>query len=188
VVVLLTRADDDERAGAADPGRETLLAVEVLADGAGDFAPALGLRDDDEPLALAEARARRRADGADDALERLACDRPRFVGAHHPAPLQDLSELHTARIRVVIRRRVVVHGQVQGVFFRDTTRRLAQQRGVAGWVANRWDGTVEAVFEGEEDAVERLVEFCRAGPRGAQVDSVDVTEEEPEGLSGFNVR
>ncbi len=88
----------------------------------------------------------------------------------------------------MIRRRVVVHGQVQGVFFRDTTRRLAQQRGVAGWVANRWDGTVEAVFEGEEDAVERLVEFCRAGPRGAQVDSVDVTEEEPEGLSGFNVR
>jgi acylphosphatase len=88
----------------------------------------------------------------------------------------------------VIRRRVVVHGQVQGVFFRDTTRRLAQQRGVAGWVANRWDGTVEAVFEGEEDAVERLVEFCRGGPRGAQVDSVDVTEEEPESLSGFNVR
>jgi acylphosphatase len=88
----------------------------------------------------------------------------------------------------VIRRRVVVHGHVQGVFFRDSVRRLALQRGVAGWVANRADGAVEAVFEGEPDAVERLVELCRAGPRGARVDSVDVTEEEPEGLSGFAVR
>jgi acylphosphatase len=88
----------------------------------------------------------------------------------------------------VIRRRVVVHGQVQGVFFRDSTRRLAQQRGVSGWVANRWDGTVEAVFEGEPEAVERLVAFCRDGPRGAQVTSVDVTDEEPEGVSGFDVR
>ena len=88
----------------------------------------------------------------------------------------------------MIRRRVVVHGQVQGVFFRDSTRRLAQQRGVAGWVTNRWDGTVEAVFEGEEDAVERLVAFCREGPRGAQVESVEVAEEEPERLEGFQVR
>jgi acylphosphatase len=88
----------------------------------------------------------------------------------------------------MIRRRVVVHGQVQGVFFRDSTRRLAQQHGVAGWVTNRWDGTVEAVFEGENDAVERLVAFCREGPRGAHVESVEVTEEEPEGLQGFQVR
>lgn len=88
----------------------------------------------------------------------------------------------------MIRRRVVVHGYVQGVFFRDSTRRLAQRHGVAGWVTNRWDGAVEAVFEGEEDAVERLVRFCREGPRGAQVDRVDVSEEEPEGLGGFNVR
>jgi acylphosphatase len=88
----------------------------------------------------------------------------------------------------VIRRRVVVHGFVQGVFFRDSVRRLAQQHGVSGWVANRWDGTVEAVFEGEPDAVERLVTFCREGPRGAQVESVDVNDEQPEGLSGFNVR
>jgi acylphosphatase len=77
---------------------------------------------------------------------------------------------------------------VQGVFFRDSVRRLAQQRNVAGWVANRPDGTVEAVFEGEPDDVERLVAFCRDGPRGAQVDSVDVTEENPEGLTGFTVR
>jgi acylphosphatase len=88
----------------------------------------------------------------------------------------------------VIRRRVVVHGYVQGVFFRDSTRRLAQQHSVAGWVTNRWDGNVEAVFEGEDAAVERLVEFCRSGPRGAQVESVEVSEEEPEGLRGFNVR
>jgi acylphosphatase len=82
----------------------------------------------------------------------------------------------------------VVRGFVQGVFFRDSTRRMAQQRGVAGWVANRPDGAVEAVFEGEQAAVERLVEFARSGPRGAQVESVGVSEEEPEGLTGFNVR
>jgi acylphosphatase len=88
----------------------------------------------------------------------------------------------------VIRRRVIVQGFVQGVFFRDSTRRLAQRHDVAGWVANRYDGTVEAVFEGEDEAVERLVAFVREGPRGAQVDSVEVFEEEPEGLRGFNVR
>jgi acylphosphatase len=88
----------------------------------------------------------------------------------------------------MIRRRVIVRGLVQGVFFRDSTRRLAQRHGVAGWVANRADGAVEAVFEGEADAVERLVAFSREGPRGAQVESMEVTEEEPEGLSGFSVR
>jgi acylphosphatase len=88
----------------------------------------------------------------------------------------------------VIRRRVIVHGHVQGVFFRDSVRRLAQQRKVAGWVANQPDGAVEAVFEGEPDDVERLVAFCRKGPRGAQVESVDVAEENPEGVAGFTVR
>jgi acylphosphatase len=88
----------------------------------------------------------------------------------------------------MIRRRVIVRGLVQGVFFRDSTRRLAQRHGVAGWVANRADGAVEAVFEGEADAVERLVAFSREGPRGAQVQSIDVSDEEPEGLSGFSVR
>jgi acylphosphatase len=87
-----------------------------------------------------------------------------------------------------VRRRVVVHGRVQGVFFRDTARRLAQQRGVAGWARNNWDGTVEAVFEGERDAVETLVAFCHEGPRGASVERVEVHEEEPEGLRGFEVR
>ena len=86
------------------------------------------------------------------------------------------------------RRRVVVHGRVQGVAFRYSVQRMAQQRGVGGWVTNRADGTVEAVFEGEPEAVERLVDFCREGPRGADVERVDVTEEETEGLSGFDVR
>lgn len=87
-----------------------------------------------------------------------------------------------------MRRRVVVHGHVQGVFFRDTIRRLAESHGVAGWVRNNWDGTVETVLEGELEAVERLVAFCREGPRGAQVERVEVHDEEPEGLRGFGVR
>ena len=87
----------------------------------------------------------------------------------------------------MIRRRVVIHGHVQGVFFRDSTRRLAEREGVAGWVRNRPDGAVEAVFEGDAEAVERLLGFMREGPRGAQVERVDVAEEEPEGLRGFSV-
>jgi acylphosphatase len=87
----------------------------------------------------------------------------------------------------VIRRRVVVHGHVQGVFFRDSVRTMARQRRVNGWVANRRDGTVEAVFEGDRAAVERLVALCREGPRGAQVESVDVHEEEPEGEADFRI-
>ena len=87
-----------------------------------------------------------------------------------------------------VRRRVVIRGHVQGVFFRDSVRRLAEREGVTGWVANRRDGAVEAVFEGEPEAVERLIDFCRRGPRGARVDGVAVSEEEPEGLDGFEVR
>jgi acylphosphatase len=89
---------------------------------------------------------------------------------------------------VSIRRHVVVRGAVQGVAFRDNARRAAGSRGVAGWVTNRSDGAVEAVFEGDADAVEAMVEFCREGPRAADVEDIDVTEEEPEGLSGFEVR
>lgn len=88
----------------------------------------------------------------------------------------------------MIRRRVIVRGHVQGVFFRDSMRRLAQQRNVSGWASNRPDGAVEALLEGDEDAVERLVDFARRGPRGAQVDAVEVIDEEPEGLSGFSIR
>ncbi|NUT55912.1 MAG: acylphosphatase [Thermoleophilia bacterium] len=86
------------------------------------------------------------------------------------------------------RRRVVVQGHVQGVFFRETTKRRAQSAGVAGWIRNRPDGTVEAVFEGERASVERLVDYVREGPRGARVDWVDVAAEEPEGLDSFEVR
>jgi acylphosphatase len=87
-----------------------------------------------------------------------------------------------------IRRRVVVHGNVQGVFFRDSCRREARSRGVAGWVSNRRDGAVEAVFEGDADAVAALVDWCSRGPRGAEVASVDESSEEPEGLSAFEIR
>lgn len=87
----------------------------------------------------------------------------------------------------MIRRRVVASGRVQGVFFRDSVRREATLAGVAGWVTNRGDGKVEAVFEGEEEAVKRLVEFCRSGPGHAEVEDLEVTEEDPEGLNGFKV-
>ena len=86
------------------------------------------------------------------------------------------------------RKRVVVSGRVQGVFFRDTVRRRADAAGVSGWVRNRPDGAVEAVFEGEAEAVEELAEFCRRGPSRAEVRSVEVTEEDAEGLAGFQVR
>lgn len=82
----------------------------------------------------------------------------------------------------------MVRGRVQGVFFRDTTRRRAEAAGVAGWVRNRPDGAVEAVFEGEPAAVEQLVEFTRHGPSRAEVEAAEVTEERPEGLSAFEVR
>lgn len=88
----------------------------------------------------------------------------------------------------MIRRRIVVHGRVQGVWFRSSTERQAHALGVAGWVRNRADGTVEAVFEGAEVAVARAVAYCRRGPPGARVERVEVAEEPPEGLRGFDVR
>jgi acylphosphatase len=88
----------------------------------------------------------------------------------------------------VVRKRVVVSGHVQGVFFRDSARREAARRGVAGWVCNRRDGAVEAVFEGAAADVDALVAFCSEGPRGADVVDVTARDEEAEGLSGFEVR
>jgi acylphosphatase len=88
----------------------------------------------------------------------------------------------------VIRRRLIVHGRVQGVGFRWAIARAAESRGVSGWAANRADGTVEAVLEGEPDAVESVVRLSREGPRGALVERVDVAEEEPEALRGFVTR
>ena len=88
----------------------------------------------------------------------------------------------------MIRRRVVVHGHVQGVFFRDTCRREARRLGVTGFVRNDDDGTVEAVFEGDPDAVATMVDWVHAGPGRARVSRVEVIEEEPEGLADFAVR
>jgi acylphosphatase len=86
------------------------------------------------------------------------------------------------------RRRVVVEGRVQGVFYRDSCRREALAAGVTGWVRNREDGTVEAVFEGDERAVAALVSWCHHGPPRALVTRVEERTEAPEGLSGFVVR
>jgi acylphosphatase len=86
-----------------------------------------------------------------------------------------------------VRRRVIVRGRVQGVFFRDTLRRGADSRGVAGWASNLDDGSLEAVFEGDPAAVEAMVDLCRRGPSRARVEGVDVVDEDPEGLSGFRI-
>jgi acylphosphatase len=88
----------------------------------------------------------------------------------------------------VIRYRLLISGRVQGVFFRDTCHRVAQQHGVSGWVRNLPDGSVEAVFEGPDEDVRRLVEWSRQGPRSALVEDVRVHQEPPEGISGFQVR
>jgi acylphosphatase len=88
----------------------------------------------------------------------------------------------------VVRKRVLVSGVVQGVFFRDTCRRVAGRQGVAGWVRNLPDGRVEAVFEGAPENVERLVEWSRRGPAEAEVTGIDAREEPAEGLTGFEIR
>ena len=85
-------------------------------------------------------------------------------------------------------RRVVVSGRVQGVFFRDSCRRLAAAAGLTGWVRNTTGGGVEAWFEGDPPAVERMVAWCREGPPGARVAAVDVSPETPRGATGFRVR
>lgn len=87
-----------------------------------------------------------------------------------------------------VRRRVVVRGRVQGVFFRDSTRREASRRGVCGWVCNRADGAVEAVFEGDIGEVERLVDWMQTGPPEADVDRIESFGGAEEGLTGFEVR
>ena len=89
---------------------------------------------------------------------------------------------------MTIARRVVVHGRVQGVFFRETARRRARRSGVAGWVRNNDDGSVEAWFEGEPDDVEVMLHFAETGPSGAYVDKVDVENVDPQDLRGFEVR
>jgi acylphosphatase len=83
---------------------------------------------------------------------------------------------------------VIVHGRVQGVWFRDSTRQIARAHGVDGWVRNRFDGTVEAVLEGPPGGVQETLQFCGTGPPRAHVTHVDVIEEPPEGLAGFEIR
>lgn len=88
----------------------------------------------------------------------------------------------------VIRKRVRVFGRVQGVWFRGATQRSARALGVAGWVRNHADGSVEAVFEGPPACVAAAVASCREGPPGAHVDRVEVSDEPPEGLTRFDIR
>jgi acylphosphatase len=83
---------------------------------------------------------------------------------------------------------VIVRGRVQGVFFRADARERARSLGLSGWVRNNLDGTVEAVFEGDDERVDSIVDWCRRGPAGAVVEDVDVSWEEPQGESGFFVR
>ncbi|CAN5575080.1 acylphosphatase [soil metagenome] len=85
------------------------------------------------------------------------------------------------------RRRLIIHGKVQGVYFRETLRGRAENRRVRGWVTNRADGTVEAALEGRKADVEALIGFCRQGPAHAEVEEVEVRDEEPEGLTDFKI-
>lgn len=87
-----------------------------------------------------------------------------------------------------IRRRLIVHGKVQGVFFRDSAREAAQNEGVAGFAVNCPDGSVEVVLEGPPDAVDAVAGYVRRGPSSARVDGVESQDEAPEGLSGFEIR
>jgi len=91
-------------------------------------------------------------------------------------------------VTAIVRRHVHVRGDVQGVWFRQSTLRAARALGVGGWVRNRPDGAVEAVFEGPVDAVEAAVAWCAAGPPRARVDEVSVEVEPPEGLVTFAIR
>lgn len=88
----------------------------------------------------------------------------------------------------MIRRRVIVTGDVHGVYFRDTCRRVATSEHVRGWVRNLPNGSVEAAFEGSPEAVARLVDWSSHGPPTALVDGVEVFDEEPEDLTGFEIR
>lgn len=87
-----------------------------------------------------------------------------------------------------VRRRVIVRGLVQGVFFRDTLRRQAERLGIAGWTRNRADGALEAVFEGPPAAVDEMVALCRRGPPAARVESVESSAEHVRGERGFAIR
>jgi len=82
---------------------------------------------------------------------------------------------------------VRIYGLVQGVFFRANTKKMAEKLGINGWVRNMPDGSVEAVFEGDDKAVEKMIEWCHHGPPMARVDRVEIKEEEPKGETGFRI-
>jgi acylphosphatase len=86
-----------------------------------------------------------------------------------------------------IRRRAVVRGRVQGVFFRDSVRERAEEEGVSGWAHNRDDGSVEVVLEGSPEAVQAVAAFLQSGSPRARVEDVELTDEPPEGLTGFEI-
>ena len=87
----------------------------------------------------------------------------------------------------IVRRRVVVSGRVQGVWFRESARRRAEQLGIAGWVRNRPDGAVEAELEGGAEDVEVLMAWFRLGPPDALIEQIEVEELAPAGARGFRV-
>lgn len=87
-----------------------------------------------------------------------------------------------------VRKHVIVRGLVQGVWFRQSTKDMALASGVSGWVANMPDGSVEAVFEGSPAAVESAVSWCAHGPEHAMVEHVEISDQEPQGLMGFDIR
>ncbi len=87
----------------------------------------------------------------------------------------------------IVRQRVVVTGRVQGVWFRVNTERIARSFGLSGWVRNRSDGSVEAVFEGSPEAVKAAARWCERGPERAHVERVELFDEPPEGLPGFMI-
>lgn len=88
----------------------------------------------------------------------------------------------------MVRAHVFISGKVQGVWFRGTTKQIAETLGLSGWVRNLPDGRVEAVFEGSEEDVRKAVEWCHKGPPSARVEKVEVFYEEPENLNGFEIR
>jgi acylphosphatase len=112
------------------------------------------------------------------------------VKIHKPPKTLGLGAVLTAKAKEMkTRAHMIVSGRVQGVFFRTETKYEADSHGVKGWVRNLPDGRVEAVFEGEEKAVKALVEFCKRGPPGARVNSVDLTWENFTGeFDGFKIK
>ena len=89
---------------------------------------------------------------------------------------------------MTVARHLVIHGRVQGVWYRGWAVETAHALGLTGWIRNRRDGTVEAVVQGDEEGVERFIALAREGPPAAKVERIDVSEEDPATLSGFEQR